>query len=311
MMRILPKTIIMTIALSPLLTSQANAYCSKCIKIEADRAKEQAENPQPWRYYDDVVGLHSNQDSTNTDSSNTLKKNQEKETVALNESITPLSEKRDASSNSLSTAHSSPSSLIKKSSDERSLNSPEDQRPTNEAFFEEDNSLNSTSSSSNNPSPSSFPANLESRTREIPSKEMNSNQVSPSSSSLTSSQAYSTIYTIFKTKNFLETLDGPFTLFIPTNEAITQLPRETLAKLIRPEYAEKLAVLVSNHVVARKLLSKDFIENNNAEVKAISGRNLTLTYQEGKLFIDNIQILRSEPAGYDGIIYVIDKVLVP
>lgn len=121
--------------------------------------------------------------------------------------------------------------------------------------------------------------------------------------------AYSTIYTIFKTKNFLEALDNSFTLFIPTDEAILSLPPRSLFDLTRAENAEKLAALVSNHVVAKKILTKDFTAHNNAKVKAISGKNLTLSSREGKLYIDNVAVIRYEASGNDGIIYVIDKVL--
>ena len=68
---------------------------------------------------------------------------------------------------------------------------------------------------------------------------------------------------------------------------------------------------MSNHVIAKKILKQDFIDNNDLEVKAISGKNLTLSYQDGKLYIDNVLILKMEAAGYNGIIYVIDKVLTP
>lgn len=69
-------------------------------------------------------------------------------------------------------------------------------------------------------------------------------------------QNYSTIYTIFKTKDFLETLDGSFTLFIPTNQALEQIPNDLLIDLTKPENQEKLAALVSNHVVGKKILRK-------------------------------------------------------
>jgi uncharacterized surface protein with fasciclin (FAS1) repeats len=120
---------------------------------------------------------------------------------------------------------------------------------------------------------------------------------------------YSSFYTLFKTKDFLETLDGPFTLFIPTNEAILKLPPDFLANLTKPENKEKLAAIVSNHLVAKKFLKKDLIEQSNKEIKAISGRNLRIRSDQGKISIDNAKIIEIEPAGYDGVIYIIDQVL--
>jgi uncharacterized surface protein with fasciclin (FAS1) repeats len=216
MMCFLPKTVMILAVISTLSVNQMYAYCARCVKIEEDRAKEQAAHPQAWGYYDE---------GSSTQIQGPL--------TASNDTLADASEaNRD----------------------------------------------------SNSPNP---------YTNAIPLK------------------AYSTIYTIFKTKNFLETLDGTFTLFIPTDAALQQLPPGTLTDLTRSENEERLALLVSNHLVPKKLLRKDFSNKENLVVKTISGRNHTLSTKDGKLYIDDIQILRAEPAGYDGVIYVIDKVLNP
>ena len=64
-------------------------------------------------------------------------------------------------------------------------------------------------------------------------------------------------------------------------------------------------------MIARKILKKDFETYNDYEIKAISGKNMTLRFKDGKLSINDAQILRAEPAGYDGVIYIIDKVFIP
>lgn len=125
------------------------------------------------------------------------------------------------------------------------------------------------------------------------------------------SNSYSTLYTIFKTKLFLETLDGAFTLLLPTNVALRQIPTATLIELTKPEGQEKLAALISNHLISKKILKKDFETYKKQEIKAISGRNLTINSENGKLTIDGAEIVRIEPAGYDGVIYIINKVLIP
>lgn len=281
MIRVLPKAIMIATVMSTLfLTSQIEAYCSKCVKIEEERAKEQAANPQPFRYYDDQISLRTEEDNTSETGSGALKGSTYRSTKEKDKSSKPVKKAED--------------SQTQKNSTEQFLALNENGQPKNVEFFEED-----TSGLNQNPSDKQQDSLQES---------MPSNSTNPSN---ISSQAYSTIYTIFKTKNFLETLDGSFTLFIPTNEAIQLLPPGTLMNLIRPENAENLAALVSNHIVAKKILKKDFNDYNNLEIKAVSGRNLTLSSKNGKLFIDNVQILRAEPAGYDGVIYVIDKVLSP
>lgn len=69
MFRVLPKAIFVLAAVSIVYNSQVNAYCARCAKIEAERAEEQAEHPQPVRYYDDQKGFH-NEDAPATPAEN-------------------------------------------------------------------------------------------------------------------------------------------------------------------------------------------------------------------------------------------------
>lgn len=126
-----------------------------------------------------------------------------------------------------------------------------------------------------------------------------------------SNYAFSTLYTIFKTRDFLETLGDSFTLFLPTNEAFKQLSDRILVDLTLPANQEQLAALVSNHIAAKKVLKTDFDNQEDLTIKAISGKNITLKNANGRSTANNAQILRVEPAGHDGVIYIIDRVLTP
>jgi uncharacterized surface protein with fasciclin (FAS1) repeats len=131
-----------------------------------------------------------------------------------------------------------------------------------------------------------------------------SNQNSPFSQE----QNSSVIFTILNAKNFLSTLAGPFTLFIPTDDALQNLPYETLQDLLLPENQEKLSTLVSKHVVAQEILKNNF-QDKKKDFKTIGGHNLNLDNKDGKLTVDGAQVLRNEAAGNDGVIYIIDRVL--
>src|SRR4051812_27083106 len=72
---------------------------------------------------------------------------------------------------------------------------------------------------------------------------------SPSSENRSSEDRYSTIFTILNTQNFLNALEGPFTIFIPTNSALLQLSPAALRDLSLPENEDRLSRLVANHVV--------------------------------------------------------------
>lgn len=282
MKRFLPGAIAIMTAISPLFISQINAYCAKCVKIEEDRAKEQAAHPKPFSYYDDLVSLHDEKNSEKADS-NPSDNSSQTGNGALSGSTYRSTEVQKSS----------------KSSDSKvdRLLAANNQQPIDENFFKEKEVFNTQSKTDDKDKDNENAGNVDESTTQ------------PQTVDSTVLKTYSAIYTIFKTKNFLETLDGAYTLFIPTNQAIQALPVEKFTNLARPENAEKLAALVSNHVIARKILRKDFIDNNDQEIKAISGRNLTLSYKNGQLYVDNIKILRAEPAGFDGVIYVIEKVL--
>jgi uncharacterized surface protein with fasciclin (FAS1) repeats len=255
MKSILPRIILMTTAMTSLLfIHQMEAYCARCVKIEEERAKEQAKHPQALAYYDDQISLRTKDDLPHQSQSQESEEKSERLGTLSGASYRVSAEKNE---NSLEGTDK--------------ITSQQEQNGSQEG--------------------------------------MGSSQFNQSSASLSS--GYSTLYTIFKTKNFLEILDGSFTLFIPTNEALQQLSARTLIELTQPQNAEKLATLVSNHVVARKLLEKDFTQSKSLEVKASSGKNLTLTSKNGHLFVNNSRILRIEPAGYDGVMYIVDKVLYP
>jgi uncharacterized surface protein with fasciclin (FAS1) repeats len=296
MMRVLPKTLWLFAATSTLLTTQINAYCARCMKIEEERAKEKAAHPQPWTYYDDQIGLHSASkgEPTNADTN-------KGEATRDQDAESADKEKDELPSSSQSEQLSFLAAFYLAQSQENWQNGNQNSRnsSTNINPFEEDDVSKREKELLQ---PNSKTPSADDRTGYFGGGMSSTSTVSPS---------YSTLFTILKTKDFLETLDGSFTLFVPSNEALRKLPPGTLTELIKPENREKLATLVSNHVVARKMLRKDFEAYNEQEIKAISGRNLTVRFQKGNLSVDDAQILRIEPAGYDGVIYIIDKVLIP
>ena len=323
MARILPKAFLILTLGSSLFIGQINAYCSRCVRIEEERAKEQAKNPQTVGYYDDnPLSLKANKEdlSKQTPShSSTSTKNAKRDSE---ESFQNPS-KQNMDSKGSSEDPSSPSM-----SQDRLTDSQFDHFNQNQFLAAVDIQQNKPSQHTgpNNPSsPPDLPFKSEFFEEDEASKLDKSNLPSEEDREplrktyfegsnlppVASESNYSTILTILKTKYFLETLDGSFTLFVPSNEALRNLPPGTLFDLMKPENQEKLALLISNHAIARKILKKDFETEQNREIKAISGRNLTIRSDKGKLSVDGAQILRIEPGGYDGVIYVIDKVLFP
>lgn len=311
-MSILKKSFISGIAaLSILCVYQLEAYCARCAKIEEERAREKAEHPQEWGYYDDerisirVNNEESSQRSIPSPTSDAMENKSRQNPSPQKQSFTPPSS-QSSSKNTLGlNSDLSPSTLyafavaspstgnneIRKRDINSDVYQSEPSRKT-EFFEEEVSKPNDKQLNQKRMDPSYLPSSLSNQPALPPS-------------------VYSTLYTIFSTKQFLETLDGSFTLLVPTDKAIQNLPNSLLSTLIQAENHEQLSAIVSNHIIPRKILKKDFEEHKNQEIKAISGRNLTLSSKNGIPMIDEAQILRIEPAGYDGVIYVIDRLLLP
>jgi uncharacterized surface protein with fasciclin (FAS1) repeats len=101
--------------------------------------------------------------------------------------------------------------------------------------------------------------------------------------------------------------EGPFTLFIPTDEAFAKLPRPTLDGLLKDSALLKRTLLC--HVVKGRISSPEFL--NRRVVRTMGGRALRAAMKGNTITVDNASILSADlPAG-NGVIHVIDTVLMP
>ena len=107
---------------------------------------------------------------------------------------------------------------------------------------------------------------------------------------------------------FIETLagNGPFTVFAPTNKPIESLPISVLAHLQSQADVEKL---LKYHVVAGKALSSDL--HNLETIKTLEGASVKVHIQGSKVGINNATVLQANMLASNGVVHVIDKVLVP
>jgi uncharacterized surface protein with fasciclin (FAS1) repeats len=114
---------------------------------------------------------------------------------------------------------------------------------------------------------------------------------------------------------------GPFTVFAPTNAAFDKLPNGTVETLLKPENKSKLTAILTYHVVAGKLDSKELAKlikegNGRAELKTVQGGKLWAMMKGNKI------VLKDENGGMsmvtikdvyqsNGVIHVIDSVVTP
>lgn len=103
--------------------------------------------------------------------------------------------------------------------------------------------------------------------------------------------------------------DGPFTVFAPTDEAFAKLPKGTVENLLLPENKDKLVAILKYHVVAGNVLAADVVKLKKA--KTLQGSEVKVLIDDGKVMIDNAQVLKADVLAGNGVIHVIDSVILP
>jgi uncharacterized surface protein with fasciclin (FAS1) repeats len=123
--------------------------------------------------------------------------------------------------------------------------------------------------------------------------------------------SFKTLVTAVKAADLVETLSGkgPFTVFAPTDEAFKKVPKEVLADLLKPENKEKLAAVLTYHVVAGKVLAADVVKL--AKAKTVQGSEVKITVKEGKVKVDDANVVKTDILCKNGVIHVIDAVILP
>ena len=102
---------------------------------------------------------------------------------------------------------------------------------------------------------------------------------------------------------------GPFTVFAPSDEAFAKLPKGTVETLLKPENKEKLKAILTYHVVPGKVMAKEVVNIKGA--KSLNGQRIDVKIDGGKVMVDGAQVLTTDIACTNGVIHVIDSVILP
>ncbi len=135
------------------------------------------------------------------------------------------------------------------------------------------------------------------------------------------SKDHTTLVAAVKAAGLVDTLSskGPFTVFAPVNGAFDKLPQGTVTTLLKPENKEKLAGVLTYHVVAGKLSAADLeaqakANGGKVELKTVAGGTITLMESGGGWVVvdakgDKAKITIADVNQSNGVIHVIDTVL--
>jgi len=103
--------------------------------------------------------------------------------------------------------------------------------------------------------------------------------------------------------------DGPFTVFAPTDAAFAKLPAGTVESLLLPENKDKLASILTYHVLSGKVASAD-IAGKVLDVKTVQGSTVAVNATNG-VKVDGANVVTADIATSNGVIHVIDSVILP
>jgi uncharacterized surface protein with fasciclin (FAS1) repeats len=101
---------------------------------------------------------------------------------------------------------------------------------------------------------------------------------------------------------------GPYTVFAPTDEAFAALPKGTVEDLLKPENKEKLGKILAYHVLSGKVMAADV---KTMKAKTANGADLNVKVDAGKVTVNDAKVVKADVAASNGVIHVIDKVLLP
>ncbi len=120
--------------------------------------------------------------------------------------------------------------------------------------------------------------------------------------------SFTTLVAAVKAAGLVDTLKGagPFTLFAPNDAAFAKLPAGTVESLLAD--IPKLTSVLTYHVVAGKVMAADAAKVDSA--KSVQGQNLTIGHNGG-VTVDGAKVIQADIAADNGVIYVIDSVILP
>ena len=128
----------------------------------------------------------------------------------------------------------------------------------------------------------------------------------------------STLVAAVKSADLVEALssEGPFTVFTPTNAAFEALPEGTVATLLKPKNKSALAGVLTYHIVAGNVKAEDVLaliekSNGTASVATLAGATLTFTTADGKLYVNDAEVILPNVTTSNGTVHVVNAVLLP
>lgn len=123
--------------------------------------------------------------------------------------------------------------------------------------------------------------------------------------------SFETLVAAVSAAGLVDTLkgEGPFTVFAPTDDAFAKLPDGTVENLLKPENKEQLVAILTYHVVPGKVMSSD-IAGKELNAATVQGGEVAINATDG-VKVDNASVVTADVEASNGVIHVIDAVIMP
>ena len=123
---------------------------------------------------------------------------------------------------------------------------------------------------------------------------------------------FNTLAAALKAAGLIDTLNGkgPFTVFAPTDAAFAKLPAGTVANLLKPENKANLVQILTYHVVSGKIMSAS-LAGKKTDAKTVEGRNISIDATMGSVKVNSATVISADVGADNGVIHVIDTVVIP
>jgi uncharacterized surface protein with fasciclin (FAS1) repeats len=125
--------------------------------------------------------------------------------------------------------------------------------------------------------------------------------------------SFKTLVAAVKAAGLADTLkgEGPFTVLAPTDEAFSKLPAGTVEGLLKPENKDKLVAILTYHVIPARAMAADVAKLDGKSVKSVEGSPIKVEVEGKTLMVNNAKVVKADIACTNGVIHVIDTVIMP
>ena len=123
--------------------------------------------------------------------------------------------------------------------------------------------------------------------------------------------SFNTLAAALTAAGLVDTLkgEGPFTVFAPTDEAFAKLPEGSVENLLKPENKDQLVAVLTYHVVAGKVMAADVVKLDSATT--VNGADVMIKASDEGVMVDGASVVTTDIKASNGVIHVIDTVILP